>query len=118
LSEPDRQRRIDLHSEVARDFSWSPQQAMDAAGNVVTVGYRLSAGRIGAGGFVTKPVYLDDRRVAVGTPSGLLLCCDTADGQSELMHDFKSPINGLQFCQRDRLLLVGCEDGGLHVLSV
>jgi hypothetical protein len=117
FSEPDRRRWINLHSEVERDFSWSPYQAVDGTGSVVTVGYRLSAGRMGAGGFMTKPVYLDDRRVAVGTPSGLLLCCNTASGHSEMLYDFKSPINGLQFCRRDRLLLVGCEDGGLNLLS-
>jgi hypothetical protein len=120
FSEPDRRRRIDLHSEVDRDFSWSPQQTVDAAGNLVTVGYRLAAGRIGTGvgGFMTRPVYLDDRRVALGTPSGRLLCCNIASGKPELMHDFQSPINGLQLCRRARLLLVGCEDGGLNVLSV
>jgi hypothetical protein len=118
FSEPDRQQRIDLYSEVARDFTWSPQEAMDEAGDLVTFGYRVAAGGIGMGRFMTKPVYLDDRHVAVGTPSGLLLCCNTAGGQSELMHDFKSPINDLQFFERDRLLLIGCEDGGLNMLSV
>jgi hypothetical protein len=117
FSEPDRARQIELRSEVARDFVCSPQQDLDAAGNLVTLGYRLSAGRPGDGGYLTQPIYLDEQHVVVGTPSGLLLCCNMAAGKAEVIHDFDSPINCLRFSRRDQLLVAGCEDGGLTALS-
>jgi hypothetical protein len=116
FSESESNRRIDTYSELERDFEQSPQQTNDSAGNVVTVGYRLSAGRTDLGGSMTKPVYLDNQRVAVCTPSGLLLCANTINGQTELMHDFRSPVTALEISRRERLLLVGCEVGVLNVL--
>ena len=100
---------------TSRDFESSPQQTTDAAGNLVTVGYRLSGGRMDLGAATTRPVYLDDQRIAVCTPSGMLLCANTTSGQTERLHDFQSPINALAICQR--LLLVGGEDGKLNMLS-
>jgi hypothetical protein len=120
FKQPELQRRIDLYSEVERDFSWAPQQTQDVTGNLVTVGYRLSGARsaMGHDGFTTRPVYLDEARVAVGTPSGLLLSCDTASAQSERVQDFGSPINSLAIHPHNRLLLVSCADGALSLLSV
>jgi hypothetical protein len=68
------------------------------------------------GGATTRPVYADDQRIAVCTPSGMLLCANTTSGQTERLHDFHSPINALAICQR--LLLVGGEDGKLNMLTV
>ena len=108
-------RRVDFASDFARDFSSEPYFTDDDAGRPVQVGYRYSAGDVrltlAHGDFLTKPIYIDDRRVVLGTPSGFLLCVDTATGRSEVVHDFHARINSLQFHPAKRLLLAGCEDG-------
>ena len=115
-------RRVDFDSDFARDFSSEPFNVTDDAGQPVHVGYRYSAGDVrltlAHGDFLTKPVYIDDHRVALGTPSGILLCIDTATGQSEAVHDLHSRINALQFHPDKRLLLAGGEDGTVTVLDM
>ncbi len=116
------QRRIDFDSDFARDFDSEPYSIEDGTGQAVHVGYRLTSGDVrltlAHGDFLTKPVYIDDHRCVFGTPSGLLLCVDTAAGHSEVVHDCHARINTLQFQPQQRLLFVGCEDGTLTVLSV
>jgi hypothetical protein len=110
-------RFLDLISETERDFIHSPQWTPDEDGRMVVVGFRLAAGT-GDGAHLTKPVFVDDERLVVGTPSGLLLCLDAGSGRSEVVHDFCSPIRGIRFHRDQRLLLVGCADGTFVVGSV
>jgi hypothetical protein len=111
-------RQFDIYSEVARDFTCSPQTTPISADRLVVVGYRLAAGSAIAGGdFMTKPVFVGDRHLVVGTPSGLLRLIDAESGESEEVHDFGSPIRGVEFCPRTRQLVVGCDDGTLAVLA-
>jgi hypothetical protein len=117
-ADPASQRRIDLHSEMERDFLWGPHHILDDTGKMVHAGYRLSAGLMVAGEYMTRPVCLDDEHVLVGTPSGILLHVDTSSGRSEQAHDFHSPIHGIEWGSEVKMLLVGCEDGTLSLLSV
>ena len=114
-------RRADFSSDFARDFSSEPLNVTDDAGQSAHVGYRYTSGDVrltlAHGDFLTKPVYIDDHRVVLGTPSGFLLRMDTANGQSEAVHDFHSRINTLQFHPETRLLLVGCENGTLTAFA-
>jgi hypothetical protein len=113
------EKRLDVYSAFDRDFIHGPQTAWDSrSGQSVNVGYRLGAGVTGRGNnFMTQPIYLDARCLVVGTPSGLLLRVDADSGQSEVVHDFQSPICCLQFWPRFRQLLAGCENGTLTVLA-
>jgi hypothetical protein len=110
-------RFLDIISETERDFMHSPQWTPDEDGRMVVVGFRLGA-RTGDGAHLTKPVFVDDGRVVVGTPSGFLLCVDVENRRSEVIHDFGSPIRGIRFHRDQRLLLVGCADGTFVVGSL
>ena len=115
-------RRVDFSSDFARDFTSEPCFVDEDAGQSAHVGYRLTAGDVNLmlahGDFLTGPVYISATQVVLGTPSGFLLCVDTATGHSRVIHDFHSRINTLQFHAEKRLLLAGCESGALTVLDV
>lgn len=109
---------IDLYSELERDFAYDVRYT-NIRGKEVPFALRVTGGHtLNYGEYLTQPVYIDDRHVVVGTPSGFLQRVDTVSGQTEVVHDFHSAINSLKFSAEKNLLLAGCENGILTALSV
>src|SRR5262249_49524975 len=111
------ERTIPVESEPARDFSVQPYHYAGEDGQTVHIGYRLSAGTWEGGDHMTRPVYLDERRLLFGTPNGFLQGVDLESGRATVVHDFNSVINGIHFHPEKRLLVVGCQDGTVTVFS-
>jgi hypothetical protein len=91
-----------------------PDEMLGADGELVHIGY----GYGWDGTSCTKPVYIDDHRLVVGTQSGFLLLVDVAKRESTIVHDLNTTIHDLLFCPEQQLLLAGGENGTLTVFSV
>lgn len=104
-------RFLDVESEMDRDLLVSPDPVRDGSGEVV-------GERVGVDFYEARPLYLDDGRVLLNTPSGFLLGVDTQGGRTEVLHDFRSPVVCLELHREARLLLVGCEDRSVHLMRL
>jgi hypothetical protein len=109
---------LNLDSEIERDFTCELAQLQSDDGTLLHYGYRLAAGTWEGGDFMTRPVYLDERRVVVGTPNGFLLLVDRVTRETTVAHDLKVTINGLVYCPHQGVLLAGCENGTLTTFAV
>lgn len=104
-------RAHDVASEFARDFTSFAQARPDAKGGLTRAGYRFSAQSHAARVFA-----IDDRRIAVVTPSGLLLGVDVEDGRPQRLFDFGGPLADLRFHPARGLVVAAGEDGTIRLL--
>lgn len=109
-------RRLDVLSDTERDFACSKRFTLDPDRREVFTGFSISIDGPGLD-YQPRMFYLDDRRILLNSPRGLLLGIDTESGGTEVLQDLLSPIRGLVYHPGRRRMLAGCDDQTLTLLT-
>lgn len=109
-------RQFDVLSDTERDFACSKRFTIDAERREVFTGFAI---RVDGPSLEYQPrmFFLDDRRIFLNSPRGLLLGIDTESGRTDVLQDLLSPIRGLAFHPGKRMVLAGCDDRTLTLLT-
>lgn len=111
------ERRLDVQSEAPRDFDCAANKTIDSEGREVVTGYSVAINTVSADGYEPRMFYLDDGRILLTSPSGLLLGIDPKNGRTEVLHDCGSRVEGIAFHRGSRMLLIGGADRTLTLLT-
>jgi hypothetical protein len=114
LTSPNGSRFVDVESDTERDFACWKELAQRSDGLVQVTGYSIFVEPVN---YEPCLFYLDERTVAISSPKGYLLVVDTLSGRSELVHDFLSTVKSMVLHAEKRLLLAGCDDQSLSLLT-
>lgn len=105
------ERVLDVASDFARDFTSFAQARPDEKGELTRAGYRFSAQS-----HTPRAFAVDGRRIAVVTPSGLLLGIDTEGGRPRRLFDFEGPLVDLHLHPADGSVVAAGEGGTIRLL--
>jgi hypothetical protein len=112
----DKTRRFDVLSDTERDFACTKRFVLDSEKREVFTGFSISVDGMGLK-YQPRMFYLDDRRILLNSPRGLLLGIDTELGRTEVLQDLLFPIRGLAFHPGRRRILAGCDDKTLTLFQ-
>lgn len=110
-------RQFDVVSETERDFACSKRFTLDDERREVFRGFDIRVdGR--SLNYQPRMLFLDERRLLLNSPRGLLLGIDIESGRTDVLHDLLSPVRGLAFHPGRRIVLAGCDDRTLTLLTI